>query len=549
MINKIKKFKVFIGSETWKYFWLSAFVGILWFSVESSFIFIMQGFLYSVGLIAKNQTILPSWYPVGLTSAVLMLVLFGVSRAAVFMLKLHFANLTQLSFTSKQRINLLTYGLKNAHLISSKEMVTIFTEVTSQSGIVIYNLSMLINTALTAALLFFTGLKLAPLEMFTGFTLLLLFLFPLKFVMMKINSYGTGLLTEWDKLNAGLLNGLKNNFFLSIYNQVDKEIEKGKDSLEIYKRHYLSFSLVSGFTSAFPLLIGVGILSVITYLSVRHFQTDSIKLVSFFYIFIRLAQAASESNATLSGLKLNMPGLKSLYSWYLKSNQDNINKLVKIKITDRNINLYINNVSFGYDEKKLLLKNLNFSIGPSEILLIKGQSGVGKSTLLTLLLGLQKPNEGEIKINSYSSNDGFFDLHEVMAYVGPEPFLINGSIRENLLYGCNEEKIQDDDLWRALQLVDLDILVSSLPLKLDEIINDIPQISTGQKQRLSFARAILRRPAFLILDEATANLDPETEKKIIYNLKPLFRCCTSVIVTHKDSFDEIATQRMLLAST
>lgn len=546
MFIKVSQFKKFIGLEAWKYFWISALIGIFWFAVESSFIFVMQGFLFTVGLLTRKQTLLPSWYPVGLASSVIIMIIFGVFRASIYMLKTHFASLTQLTFTSRQRINLLSYGLKNAHLISSKELVSIFTEITSQSGVVIYNSSMLMNTMLSAFLFFVTGVRLAPCEMLTGVFLLALFLFPLKYITRRINDYGLGLIQEWENLSESLLRGLKNNFFLSIYNQVDHEIYKGNRSLSNYKKHYLSYSLVAGFASAFPLLIGVAILSLITYLSVKYFNTEAIKLVSFFYIFIRLAQAASEANATIAGLKLNVPGLRILYDWNKKmelANAQISNK--KMVITDECVEIELVNVSFGYDKQKFLLKNLNFRIGPSEMLLIKGESGVGKSTLLSLILGLRIPTNGEVRINSHSSKTVLFDLHRVLAYVGPEPYLIEGTIRENLTYGLDQDiQVSDEDLWNSLHLMGLKELVESLPAKLGEFVNDVPQLSTGQRQRLSFARAVVRKPTLLILDEATANLDQATEKKIINNLKTIFQNCTSIVVTHKNSFDDVTTYQL-----
>jgi ABC-type bacteriocin/lantibiotic exporter with double-glycine peptidase domain len=89
-------------------------------------------------------------------------------------------------------------------------------------------------------------------------------------------------------------------------------------------------------------------------------------------------------------------------------------------------------------------------------------------------------------------------------------------------------------------------LILELPLKLDEPLKDITQLSTGQKQRLSLTRALLRNPSLLILDEATANLDSITENTIIDNLKNVLKNCTSIIVTHKDSFDEVATKQIRL---
>jgi ATP-binding cassette subfamily B protein len=217
-------------------------------------------------------------------------------------------------------------------------------------------------------------------------------------------------------------------------------------------------------------------------------------------------------------------------------------------IEDTKITLEVNNLEFEYNQNNLLFKNLNFKIQQADILVIKGESGTGKSTLLSLVLGLFLPTKGEVMINGISTRNYKIDLQQVLAYVGPEPYIIPGTVRENLLYGLeNKKSITDTELWSALESMELKELVFKLPLKLNEPIHDIPQLSTGQKQRLSFARALVRKPSLLILDEATANLDSVTEKKILDNLQHLFKKCTSIIVTHKNTFDSLATHTLDLS--
>jgi ATP-binding cassette subfamily C protein len=507
----------------------------------------MQGFLLSFGLLSRSQVFLPAWYPTTTTASVFFLIAFGLLRALSYMLKNHVGSLTQLTFACQQRTNLLSLGLKNAQSVSSKELVTLFTEIITQSANVVSNLALIINIACTSVLFFVSGIKLAPIEMILGVSLLACFIFPLKFMTRKINAYGSGTVAEWENVSGALLRGLKNYFFLTIYKQIDFEIKKGTENLENFKEHYKSYSLVVGFAGAFPVFVGVTILSLITFVSNKYIHTDPMKLVSFFYLFIRLAQTAGEASTTVSNLRLNMPAFKKLFEWNQKfSAMTSLSSRKSIEIKAKNITIEANNLTFGYEKNVPLFKDLSFSISPSDVLVIKGESGAGKSTLLSLILGLNLPQEGEVKINSYSSKFFEADLHHVLAYVGPEPYLIQGTVRENLFYGLEESSIPESALWDALQAVELKELVEGLQFKLDEPIYDIPQLSTGQKQRLSFARALTRKPSLLILDEATANLDSITEKKIIANLDQLFKSCTTVIVTHKNSFDELATQKIKL---
>lgn len=549
MFDKVAKLKKFLGPEVVKYLFISSIIGIFWFLVESSFIFMIQGFLLAIGLINETQVFLPKWYPTSLAISIILLILFGLIRGVVSMMKNHIGFLSQVSFTSQQRSNLISLSLKNARLVSSKEVVTLYTEVITHSGDVVSSLSLIVNIACSMALFFVSGLNIAPLEMLLGVGMLGIFLFPMKYLTRKISGLGSGLISEWESVTGSLLIGLKNYFFLLIYNQIDCEIEKGKLGISKYRVHYTKYSLIAGIASAFPMFIGVIILSLITFMSIKFIKTDPMKLISFFYIFIRLAQSAGEASSTYSSLKLKIPSLRKLYYWMesLRKFEENSTRK-KIKINEEFVNIKAEGISFKYDKQKNLFTDLDLSIGSSDVLVIKGESGSGKSTLLSLILGLYVPNEGKVEINGRSSKDYEFDLHEVLAYVGPEPYFIQGTVRENLTYGLEENRkfVQDADLWGALEAVELKDLISTLQFKLDEPINDIPQLSTGQKQRLSFARALVRKPSLLILDEATANLDTVTEKKIISNLQDLFKSCTCIIVTHKNCFDVIATREIEL---
>jgi ABC-type multidrug transport system fused ATPase/permease subunit len=550
MLDKVSKFKKFLGPETTKYLFISIISGFFWFLAESSFVFMIQGFLLTIGILAKNQVFLPSWYPIEKLPSVALLIFFGLLRGAATIFKGQVAALTQGSFLSHQRKKILTIGLKNGRIVSSKEVVALFSEIVSQGGSVLSNLSTGVNVVCALVLFFISGLELAPREMIFSVILLFIFLFPLKYATSRVSGYGKILTKEWENINESFLRGLKNTFFLFVYNQVDPEIEKGHASIENFNNHYLKYSLVYGFATAVPSFIGIIILSLITFASLEFFKTDPVKLISFFYLFIRFAQAAGEGSASFTQLKVNMPGLKKLYRWeiqYSKIDQDLDRKAVSIE--DKDVEIVIENLGFGYANTSKLFQNLNFKLSKSDILVIKGESGAGKSTLLNLVLGLNLPSEGCVKINNYASNSFKVDLSKVLGYVGPEPFLIQGTIRENLFYGLDKNhQLAESELWNVLRLVGLEDLISNLPLKLDEPLNDIAQISTGQRQRLSFARALARKPSLLILDEATANLDVVTERQIITNITGLLKNCTCVIVTHKNSFDDIATKKIVLGT-
>lgn len=547
MLLKLTKLKNFIGPKVFNYFWISIACGLFSFAIESSFVLILQGFLVSINLLEVGKTFLPAWYPTSVMSSVVLLLFFAVLRATSLALKSHSSELTRVTFICEQREFLFSHGLRNASSISNKEIISTFSEVVSQAGVAIGYLSVVINTAVTSALLLGLGFKLAPFEMGIGAILLAIVLLPMKLANGFISKSGKNILDEWEKINNSLSMGLKNNFLLHVYRKIEAEIQNGHSYLNKYKKIYLEYSIISGVLTGFPLVAGVFVLCVMIFTSVNYIHTEPMKLLSFFYVFIRLAQAASETRGNYSNITLNKHGILKLFSIkesYLQHPQPAHRE--SVDFDEKNLSLICDNISFKFPNSKALFSNLNFNLVPGDVLVIKGESGVGKSTLLSVILGLRTPSSGRILINNIDQNKFSLNYHDTLGYVGPEPFLIQGSIIENLMYGQERENFDESQYWNVLKKVELDEIIRNLPGGLNEQVFDIPQFSTGQKQRLSFARALLRQPRILILDEATANLDIETEKRMIANIKHNLNECIAIIVTHKNSFDGIATQSIVL---
>ncbi|MGZ3790566.1 MAG: ATP-binding cassette domain-containing protein, partial [Bacteriovorax sp.] len=198
---------------------------------------------------------------------------------------------------------------------------------------------------------------------------------------------------------------------------------------------------------------------------------------------------------------------------------------------------------------KLIFKDVDFSVSSGEVLLIKGESGAGKSTLLSIILGLKAPAMGEIHINGFSTYGLMPSLRDCVAYVGPEPFLLNETVEHNLLFGhSNRKEVSEKDLWEALSLVGLDSVVKNFSSELNERLTEHSKLSTGERQRLSLARAVLRKPKIFVLDEATANLDFGTEKMIIERLVPMMKRSLTIIVSHKPSFDNLTDKVLVIKS-
>jgi ABC-type multidrug transport system fused ATPase/permease subunit len=439
---------------------------------------------------------------------------------------------------------LLRIGLTFSGKLSTKELSAAFSELTTQAGLVVLQSSQLLIAIVSASLFLIYGSTLAPKEMVIGFVLLILIGLPFKKISRKIRTSGKELVSNFTSVNESLLLGLKNSYFIKLYNLSQIEIDKGLNFLKNYQNSYLSYGLASSTLASFPVLSGVFIIATLTLIGAEYFHTPGIKLMTFFYVFVRFAQAMSDSLKITSQIRLNFESFKRLYQWSIKEDDGIKSNYNDFKLNYQDFkNIEAKNLTFSYPEGEKVIDNLQFKLVPSDIYLIKGESGSGKSTLLNLILGLYSPTSGKI---FYDDIEGVpKNFSELIGYVGPEPYMIPGTIKENMFYGLNEHK-SDEEIWSALKLAHLDDTISKLPLKLEEPLSDKTELSTGQKQRLSIARALLRNPKILVLDEATSNLDPITEDNIVQNIKELSNDKVTIVVSHRDSFDKVATKTLEL---
>lgn len=190
------------------------------------------------------------------------------------------------------------------------------------------------------------------------------------------------------------------------------------------------------------------------------------------------------------------------------------------------------NVSFNYDENSNVLNNVSFKIYKGEKIGFVGASGVGKTTLISLILGFYQPVSGEIFINDIPmKNIKPASLRKSIGVVSQDVLLFDESIRYNLNLG---NEYSDEEIWSALDAVNLKELVEGLPLGIDTKISaSTHNLSGGQKQRLMIARLLLKKTTFIILDEATSALDVETEEKIVEWLTELHKDITLIIISHR----------------
>ncbi|MDZ5757320.1 ABC transporter ATP-binding protein [Carnobacterium maltaromaticum] len=196
--------------------------------------------------------------------------------------------------------------------------------------------------------------------------------------------------------------------------------------------------------------------------------------------------------------------------------------------------IQMKDVSFEYNSNEPILADINFETNPGEVIAFAGPSGSGKTTLFSLLERYYSVKEGSIEVGSTPLES--ISLHSwrrQIGYVSQESAMLSGSIRDNLTYGL-EQEFSEDELWKVAKLAYAETFIRELPKGLDTEVGERGmKLSGGQRQRISIARAFLRDPKILMLDEATASLDSQSEGVVQQALSNLMEGRTTFVIAHR----------------
>lgn len=240
------------------------------------------------------------------------------------------------------------------------------------------------------------------------------------------------------------------------------------------------------------------------------------------------AQASAERLISLLETEpeiVDRPDVIEKYGDYLNFKKENWEP-IKGRIEFRN-------VTFGYKPNEKVLENFNLVVEPGQTVAIVGETGAGKSTIVNLVCRFFEPQEGSILIDGVDYRERSLGwLHSNLGYVLQSPHLFSGTIKDNIRYGRLDAT--DEEIIEAAKLVDAHDFIMSFEQGYDtEVGEGGDRLSTGQKQLISFARAILANPAILVLDEATSSIDTETEQKIQRAIQKILKGRTSFIIAHR----------------
>jgi len=325
------------------------------------------------------------------------------------------------------------------------------------------------------------------------------------------------------------------NHFLDTFHKSNKNLNNNYAVLHAKKTNN------SKQTEILMVLMLCGVFLIIHFFSFSEMNT-AVFLSVFGALFFKAIPAINKLNIGITNLNAHK------YSLDILEKKMSVISKIDSNITPLQFNdsIKLKDVSFYYQKNEPILENISLTINKGSFTAISGVSGVGKTTLLNIISKLIDPLSGTIYLDEIEiTNINKYNYFKLITYLTQRPFIYEGTILENLF--LKSTVFDEDNLTELLKSLDLFNTIEQLPEKLNTYIgNDGSNLSGGQLQRLCIARAILHKPQILVLDEATNNLDKETERKVLQFLKAFSKKTNTTIISvshhvenEKDIFDTI----------
>lgn len=530
--------------------------------IELLFSFTIQLLLSALGYVSADAQVVPSWFPTGnLSPQIVLFVLCGIGLARSIAVFFSGQSALIANETMAVRLRLMAvHGIlrsKNKALANIAENNNRFSEIFPKASAFVDGLARSIPLVMNLLVLTFFMVYYAPRESLVGISGLVVVGGFLTAYNRRVVWLSNQLITEQGKMFDHIERVTRNWLLVRILRTSGREfcdlarilISSGSMRIKAGLFHNISIGVPNFFG---VLLIGI--------LFVLHenipSQTSGTAFITFLYLFIRFAQSSALVSGEFSKIVSCYPQLKQAQDFFMGFSQvERASTLSELSALSyfgfakdlsqesetRSVGagdlapaLVIESLDFSYGGiEQAFIKSLSLLVKPGGQLGICGRSGSGKSTLLALILGVLPPSKGRVLIDGHSPE--LFLEKNLVGYVGVDPFLIAGTVRENLCYGQSESNLKDTELWDALKAAHLSEVISALDGGLSFRINEYGDgLSAGQKQRLSFARALVGKPRLLVLDEVSSSLDEETELEIIKTLEKLKGKVTTIIVSHRE---------------
>ncbi|EOH4305444.1 ABC-type lipopolysaccharide transporter PglK [Campylobacter jejuni] len=464
------------------------------------------------------------------------LIVFYVFRA---LLNAYYFHL--LARFSKGRYHAIAYKVFSKFLninyekFTQKNQSEILKSITGE----VYNLSTMISSFLLLMSEIFVVLLLYALMLLINYKITLflsIFMVLNAFILVKILSpiiKKAGVRREEAMKNFfEILNTNLNNFkFIKLKTKEDGVLSLFKAQSEAFSKANITNESIAAVPRIYLEGIGFCVLVFIVVFLVLKNESDISGILSTISIFVlalyRLMPSANRIITSYHDLLYYHSSLDIIYQ-NLRQEEENLGE-EKLSF---NQELKIYNLSFGYEGKKYLFKNLNLNIKKGEKIAFIGESGCGKSTLVDLIIGLLKPKEGQILIDEQELNaNNTKNYRQKIGYIPQNIYLFNDSIVKNITFG---DAVDEEKLNRVIKQANLEHFIKNLSQGVQTKVGDGgSNLSGGQKQRIAIARALYLEPEILVLDEATSALDTQSEAKIMDEIYKISKDKTMIIIAHR----------------
>ncbi len=353
---------------------------------------------------------------------------------------------------------------------------------------------------------------------------------------------------QWQKLarmSAHFLDMIQGITTLKIFNASRREAATISRVSEDYRKTTLSVLRVAFLSSlVLEFLASISIAIVAVLIGFRLFYGEIDFFFGFFVLllapefYLPLRNMGTHYHARLEAIG----AAEKIVNILEKPLQQQSNEQFLLSKSENAFNVEFDQVSYSYEKREATLQNISFVIPQKKLIALVGESGAGKSTIIKLLAGFIQTQQGQIKINDVSLNN--IDIktwRKQISWIPQNPHIFHATLRENISLGMNNAN--DDQIITAARLSNIHNYIESLPDQYDTIISERGQgLSGGQIQRLALARAFLKDSPIILLDEATANLDEESEKLIQQSLNELRKNKTVIMIAHRLKTVEKADQ-------
>jgi ABC-type bacteriocin/lantibiotic exporter with double-glycine peptidase domain len=329
---------------------------------------------------------------------------------------------------------------------------------------------------------------------------------------------------------------------LKILGRIDDSVDRVKRLSKLTAQSDYKQGFYVSLTRIWFELLGIsGLCALIMFMI---FQEKDLKeiiivLTLFLLVFYRLIPSVSRILNAIQNLTYHRSVINSVYS-DLQFNNTKCNFSVKNNLLSKNIifnnNISLKNIYYKYrDQNKILFNGLNFEFKKGKFYGIYGNSGVGKSSLLNIILGLIKPDQGQVLVDDVDININIPSWNKIISYVPQDIYLNDESIIENIALGVPKNNINPELIKNSIILSGLDSFINNLPEGINSRVGELgDKISGGQKQRIGIARALYNENSqLLILDEATNALDSKAEKEILSSIYLAKKNKTIIFISHK----------------